>query len=226
MVAFLRVLPDLDAGAYQDLADGPQSTKPPPSKLVEIGDSSGGRLACARCHGDAHSAPPSELVPRLAGQSAGYLSRTLRQFADGTRPSGFMQAVASELNDQQIRTLSLYYEAIEQPSRHRPLGGGARSVLRLGENIAKDGLPLQNAPACLYCHAETGLPTYPILWGQHQRYMEHRLRLWKSGGGYRTGQGAIMAPIAESLTDEQIEAVSLYFSRASARKAQAKRSDQ
>ena len=51
----------------------------------------------------------------------------------------------------------------------------------------------------------------PRLAGQHAPYLARQLHLWKEGLNASADNGAIMAPIAARLTDEQIRDVSAYY---------------
>jgi cytochrome c553 len=62
------------------------------------------------------------------------------------------------------------------------------------------------------CHNASSLDGYPRLSGQHAAYMANRLRLWRNGLISRTSTDPIMAPIARSLNEQQIEDVAAYFS--------------
>jgi cytochrome c553 len=208
VVAFLHVLPHLDAAGYRALAFGPAADmdEPPlapgPPQVLTL---------CIRCHGDGANPPPSRLVPTLAGQSPDYMFRALGDYAKGDRPSGIMQPIAVRLSAREGRALAQYYAALAPD----PAGGEAADPerLRLGEAIARFGLPGEGIPACLTCHGETRRSTYPRLHGQRADFIETRLNLWRDGGGLRVGQGAIMAPIAARLDERQAQAVAAYFSQ-------------
>ena len=63
---------------------------------------------------------------------------------------------------------------------------------------------------CAACHGEDGnsqIPDYPKLSGQHQDYLEKALRDYKAG----MRKNPIMAPMASTLTKEDIENLSEYF---------------
>ena len=70
----------------------------------------------------------------------------------------------------------------------------------------------EKAAACAACHGEGGakpiLPEYPVLAGQYANYLEHTLREYRSG----VRKNAIMAAQAAALSDQDIEALSRYFS--------------
>ena len=66
---------------------------------------------CEVCHGaDGMGAEPA--YPKLAGQYASYLQRTLQDYRDGQRKAVSMAAFAVNLNDQDIEDLSLWYASM------------------------------------------------------------------------------------------------------------------
>ncbi|NWG45038.1 MAG: c-type cytochrome [Alphaproteobacteria bacterium] len=80
------------------------------------------------------------------------------------------------------------------PLREVPLEAGASVALR-----------------CVACHGPLGNtdnPTFPKLAGQHASYLAEQLRHFRSGERYHP----IMSPIAQTLSDSEINAVALYFS--------------
>ena len=65
---------------------------------------------------------------------------------------------------------------------------------------------------CAACHGEDGngrkeFPDYPKLGGQHGDYLYHALRSYKRG----TRKNAIMAGMAQPLTDAEMRALADYF---------------
>ncbi len=211
VVAFLRRLPSLTPQQYRELA----------LDRVVVEDKSGPELAttesdpqaagaCARCHGAGATAPASNLVPILHGQKVEYLTEAMRAYAKGDRSSGIMQPLASDLDSESIAKLAGYYAGLAPPQPRSPLDGKAASIEK-GRRIATIGDPQRRIPACNACHGDTGLPTFPRLAGQHAPYLARQLQLWKEGLNASTDNGAIMAPIAARLTDEQIRDVSAYY---------------
>jgi cytochrome c553 len=211
VVAFLRRLPHLTPQQYRELA----------LDRVEVEDKSGPELAtaesdpqaagaCARCHGAGATAPASSLVPILHGQKVEYLTEALRAYATGDRSSGIMQPLASDLDAESIVKLARYYAGLAPPQPRSPPVAEAASIER-GRRIATIGDPQRRTPACNACHGDTGLPTFPRLAGQHAPYLTRQLQLWKEGLNASADNGAIMAPIAKRLTDDQIRDVSAYY---------------
>ena len=211
VVAFLRKLPNMEGAEYRALATGHAQARPRTAQeLTRLGSGQAAVSACVRCHGDEAAEPTSRLVPRLAGQSEGYLEMALRQYADGSRPSGIMGPLAAELDAEAIARLSQYYARLPMgrepvPSEDVPSGG-----IQRGEAIALRGVPASGIPSCLSCHSGTA-PTFPKLAGQYSAYTAGQLRLFRSGIRRSTTHAAIMAPIARRLTDRQITDVAAYF---------------
>lgn len=91
-------------------------------------------------------------------------------------------------------------------------------LLALGRRIAVEGIAQRKVPACQSCHGPPGRarnPLYPYLAGQPEWYLSKHLRLWKEGHRGGTEYAHIMDEIAKNLTEEQIEAVSGWYSELS-----------
>jgi cytochrome c553 len=207
VVAFLKELPSLNKDSYDALALGGFAS----ARVFEDEPSTtpGGEVArCARCHGDDKSGPLSEHIPDLAGQAERYLLQALDDYANGVRQSGVMQPVASTLTGDQKRAYARYYASL----RRRPVEN-AFAPAGAERSIAADGDPGRGIPPCDSCHGQTALETYPRLAGQSARYLSSQLELWRSGIPRSGPLAGLMAPIAKRLTDEDIRAVSDYYSR-------------
>ena len=70
-----------------------------------------GAERCATCHGAGGAQPVASEIALLAGQSAGYLDQTLREYKSGIRPHAVMQEQARELGDAQIAELAAWFAA-------------------------------------------------------------------------------------------------------------------
>ncbi len=138
----------------------------------------------------------------------------LDDYAHARRSSGIMQPLASDLSPEDRAQVARFYAGLTPPAAPgRPFN--PESVER-GRVIATSGDPATRIPACMDCHNASSLEAYPRLAGQHAVYMANRLRLWKGGLTSRSSTDPIMAPIARSLSEQQIEDVSAYFSSVSA----------
>ena len=162
---------------------------------------------CSRCHGDAENPPVSILVPELAGQPVQYLERALREYRDGTRPSGYMLPAAYALTDDEIAGLAAYYAGL--PPRPSPAPSDTEAIAR-GGVIAAQGVPEDDVPACTSCHGN-GNPQFPELAGQSARYLQSQLELWRNGGRAQTDHGEIMSTVGQRMSPEQIRDVSAFF---------------
>lgn len=202
LVAFLKALPALDPPGYERLALGTDANPAPLENTMVAG--------CAICHGDADRGPRSRLVPVLHGQPAAFLESALIAYANGIRHSGIMQPVATDLSDGAIAALAGYFSRLTAP-RDPAVSVTAQSVER-GRGLAMDGKPEDGIPPCASCHGVDALETFPRLAGQNATYMAARLRHLKNGIDPNSDAAAIMTPIARTMSDQQIEDVSAYYS--------------
>jgi cytochrome c553 len=206
IVAFLKKLPGIDGQEYRQLAIGtPDAPAQSGRDIARVGVTSEMVGACARCHGAEQRRPASGMVPVLHSQPREFLAAALRGYASGSRLSGIMQPVASELASDTIDKLADYYASLPAPTP-RAVAGAVRI-----DGLATGGDPVARIPACTGCHDTSALPIYPRLAGQNAPYMANRLRLWKNGLPPWTPSEAVMAPIARLLSDEQIANLSAYF---------------
>jgi cytochrome c553 len=88
---------------------------------------------CAACHGR-NGLSISDTIPNLAGQRAAYLENQLRALRDGTRKSGVMNAIASQIPETDLRPLAAHYAAMAGPvtgasNRSAPLPALSGSAL-------------------------------------------------------------------------------------------------
>jgi cytochrome c553 len=131
-----------------------------------------------------------------------------------------MQPLASELSTGDRKRVARYYAGLAQPGApNRPENAEA---IERGRELATQGDPNARIPACTDCHNASSLGVYPRLSEQHAAYMVNRLWNWKKGIASRSATDAIMAPIARSLNEQQINDVATYFAsmNASASKEQ------
>jgi cytochrome c553 len=216
MVAFLRRMPRLDAAAYRTLAFGEQ--RPALDGLVSPPTVAHEQAAvvirdiCTRCHGVDGTGRGPGAFPSLAGQRAEYLYRSLRAFADRQRFSGIMSAIAAQLSEDTMQAVSEYYARLR--SRQFAAVTDAAAMSR-GDLLANRGLPDRDIPSCADCHAPSDTPrnpAYPLLAGQHQRYLALQLELFKGRRRGGSPYADLMHVFVDRLDQQQIGDVSLYFS--------------
>ncbi len=214
IVAFLQRLPRLSADQYRALASLDRGEEEIPIRTSARGGPVGmGLTACSRCHGLDGAGRSSGAFPRLDIQTADYLFAQMQAYAADTRQSGFMQPVAVELEQAEMRRLADYYAAQRPVVAESSIPDGSQS-LAAGRLIATAGVPAEGIPACTSCHGDDPTlrnPLYPSLDGQHASYISQQLVLFKAGKRRSTPAAEIMTVIAQRLTEEQIASVSTYF---------------
>ena len=169
------------------------------------------RDLCSRCHGVDGTGRGVDAFPRLAGQRSAYLYGSLRGFADRTRFSGIMSAVAARLDDRAMREVAVYYESLPaKPSAN----GLDSSPFGRGATIAATGDPGREIPACRECHGPTDQPknlAYPVLAGQYSDYLRRQLELLKERRRGGTAHVTLMHTFVNRLTEDDIRDVTRYF---------------
>jgi len=175
---------------------------------------------CAACHGvDGNAVDP--MYPDLAGQHERYIARQLALFKTGERDNAIMLGFAAPLSPQDMRDLGAYFSgqvrtpglADESPITDGPAAG--RKFYQVGEQLYRGGDAERGLPACLACHGPAGDgnpgPAYPALAGQHARYTADMLTRYRAGTVYGEGpNAAVMAGVAKTLTDQEIQALATY----------------
>jgi cytochrome c553 len=209
MVAFLRVLPRLNAEEYEKLIWGETSihleSEEVPPMVTE---------SCGRCHGvNGRGRGGVAAFPRLAGQRVPYLYASLRAYARGERHSGMMEPIAAGLNPEEMKTLARYYGGLAPYAPTSPRQALARAIER-GETIAKQGIPGRRIPSCVDCHGPSTIPHnpyYPVLAGQYAEYIVLQLELFAKEHRGGSPYAGLMHPTAHRLTKGQMRDVAQYY---------------
>jgi len=198
-------------------AAAPAAAAPPndPFAKGKVADGQTKSAICSSCHGPNGNSTNPEW-PRLAGQSAVYITEQLRLFRSGVRNNPVMKPLASSLSDQDIADLSVYYEA------QTPAGLEADpSYWKGGEALYLAGDQAHEVPACVACHGPVGRGNlaagYPALRAQQSVYVVKQLNDYASGTRYSgpnpataSRNGTMMFTIAKRLSAEQIRDVASY----------------
>ncbi len=180
---------------------------------------------CAACHGlDGNPSDPQ--YPRLAGQSERYVSQQLALFKSGQRNTGMaavMVPFASTLSAQDMRDIGAYFatqKAGAGIADDTVIADGPNKDMKfyqVGEKIFRSGDRARGIPACMACHGPTGAgnpgPAYPHVGGQQSAYVVRRLQEYRTGTTSETDPHLfnIMATVAKSLTDEEINSLGSYL---------------
>jgi cytochrome c553 len=154
---------------------------------------------CLGCHGvDGYrNAYPNYSVPKLVGQHPEYLIAALQEYRGDQRSHLTMHAQASELSDQDMADIAVYF---------------AGTVLKPEAAPATAPAAPAAVAVCAACHGATGVsvvPNYPNLAGQHVDYLRREIAEYKDGGR----KNAIMAGMAATIKDSDVDALAEYFSK-------------
>lgn len=183
-----------------------------PNLLLAQGDAAAGQAKsalCGSCHGvDGNS--PLAMNPKLAGQSAKYMVKQLRDFKSGARPGATMAAMVLSLSDQDMEDIAAWYSS-QQPT----IQGADPESVELAERLYRAGNSEIAVAACSACHSPTGKGNapagFPALSGQHAEYTLQQLKDFRSGVRQNDGS-AMMRTVVERLTDKELEALASYVS--------------
>ena len=185
------------------------------TQVFAAGDAAAGAQkvqTCAVCHGaEGNSVNP--MWPKLAGQHAEYILKQLQNFKTGARRNPQMSPMAAALGDQDMEDISAYYST--QILNESPIPASVEAVtVELGEKIYRAGDATSKLPSCMACHgpAASGNPAakYPSLAGQYAAYTTAQLQAFKSEARNNDANN-MMRDTAGKLSNEEIEAVSLYL---------------
>ena len=157
---------------------------------------------CEGCHGiaDYRTAYPKVYpVPKIGGQQAAYIVKTLEDYKKGARKHPTMRGIAATLSDQDMADLAAYY--------------AGKAPLRTTATVASDGIGKKKADeACAACHGPEGnkpiTPETPRLADQQYGYLVQALTDYRNG----TRDNALMSAMAKPLTKKEIRDLAGYFS--------------
>lgn len=184
---------------------GAQAPAMPLAPLAQEGDAARGAVlaeTCTGCHGipGYWNANPAYHVPKLGGQNADYIEVALQGYRRGTRGHETMHAQASSLSDQDIADVAAFFAGFE--------GTAAPGRTTASEEMIEAGRT--KAATCVACHGPEGIaaaPQWPNLAGQHENYLLHAIRQYKSGARV----DMVMNPMAAPLDEQSIEELAAFF---------------
>ncbi|HUQ51402.1 MAG TPA: c-type cytochrome [Gammaproteobacteria bacterium] len=166
-------------------------------------------VTCAACHGaDGNSLTPD--WPMLAGQHANYIVRQLKAFKNGERTDVTMKPFADMLSEQDMLDVAAYF-ASQTPTPK----GADPTLVGLGQQIYRGGVPARGVAACIACHGPEGngnpLAAYPRVGGQHAAYVTKQLNLYASGDRRSdVDVNQMMRNVAGQLFEDEIRALASY----------------
>jgi cytochrome c553 len=177
---------------------------------------------CQECHGIDGNADMGDGVgnigkfPKLAGQRAEYLLKQLRDFRSGARQDEYMSVMVPGLKDEDLLDIVAYFASLPVMQNLSAKADTESALYKKGRTLYTRGDLDRNLLPCQSCHGDAGKkgsgPELPILGGQHVRYLQKQLLAWRSSER-KNDESDTMNPIAKSLTEEEIEAISDYLSK-------------
>lgn len=169
--------------------------------------------ACSKCHGySGNGITYSPLFPILAAQQETYIEAQLKKLRQRERADAharaFMWGISKGLTDEQIQGVAQYFSS--QPAAPSPPVSDA-ALLQKGKDIYENPLELESgAVNCKNCHGQHGegklKQAIPRLAGQHPGYLNLQVHYYR----WKQRISAIMNQVSAALTEDQIEAVTLY----------------
>ncbi|HAS51978.1 MAG TPA: cytochrome c4, partial [Gammaproteobacteria bacterium] len=167
------------------------------------GDPAAGKAksaTCTACHNpDGNSTNP--IYPKLAGQSADYLTKQLMEFKSGARVNAIMVGMVAPLSPQDMEDLSAYF-ASQQVAR----SAADPALAPAGEAVFRGGNLNSGVSACMACHGATGAGNpaakFPALAGQHADYIELQLKAFRAMERANDA-GQMMRQVAARITDQE-----------------------
>lgn len=157
--------------------------------------------ACAACHG-ADGNSPIAIYPKLAGQSADYIVKQLKEFKAGTRKDPVMAPMAAALSEQDMLEVASYFAA-QKVTVANLTGSDLGHKLYFGGNVKR------KITACVACHGANGKGMnkagFPTIAGQNEAYLKAQLLKFKNGqrnNDYNTMMQSVASKLSASDIDE------------------------
>ncbi|MEE1922719.1 c-type cytochrome [Pseudomonas sp. 148P] len=189
----------------------PSAQAAPGQKVFTQGGANPAAMACLGCHGPDGLGMAAAGFPRLAGLPAGYLSKQLRDFRDGTRKNPIMEPLAKALSDAEIAAVTQSLAAMPAPAapdnRRQQMAGSPVQQLALYGDWSRQ------IPGCVQCHGPGGGGVgehFPPLAHQPATYLVAQLNAWRDGSRHND-PNQLMVGVAKAMTDAEVKAIADYF---------------
>lgn len=184
----------------------------PTIRLLKAADPANGEALakkgkCYKCHGDTGIADDPD-DNHIAGMSASYLFKQLRDFKEQNRDDSDMFKKVRYLEDSELADLAAWFAQQEpaKPAADRTVSAEIRKLITHGD-------PRRLLKACSSCHGRDGRGgqfDHPALAGQTHSYLVYNMMAFKEGD--RTNDiYSRMRYVAEALTEDEIEALADYY---------------
>ncbi len=181
-----------------------------PAKAIYAGDVKSGQeksAMCVACHGvDGNS--PVPMYPKLAGQSANYLTKQLADYKSGERKNPIMAGMVAALSEKDMQDLGAFFAVQAQTA-------GTGEASEVGQKLYFGGDAKKGITACVACHGVKGKGMaqagFPALAGQNADYLKKQLASFRDGSR-ANDRGNMMGNIAIKLSDSDIDELVKYMS--------------
>lgn len=180
------------------------------AKAIYAGDVKAGQeksALCVSCHGaDGNSL--IAIYPKLAGQSATYITKQLADFKSGERSDPVMAGMVAALSAEDMQDLGAFF-AVQTST------AGTGDISDAGHKLYFGGDAQKGITACVACHGVQGKGMkhagFPALAGQNADYLKKQIASFRDGS--RTNdRNSMMANIAIKLSDSDIDELVQYMS--------------
>ncbi len=175
------------------------------SGSVESGQKLMKSAKCKKCHFETGISDDTD-TPNIAGMSATYSFKQLKDYQDDTRSEKGMAKAVRKLSDQDISDLAAYYAS-------QPMDKAAHDTETV-PRLVHYGDPKRMVRACNSCHGqngEGGMYDMPALNGQRIGYFIATMEEFQ-GDDRSNDIYWRMRDIAKELTEDEIEELANYYS--------------
>ena len=163
--------------------------------------------SCISCHGK-KGISTTGMFPSLAGQTANYTYKQLRDYADDKRVNPLMSSIAKGLSEQDSADLAAWFASLPAAQNK-----AAKQDLSKAEVLVDQGNGKKILPPCFTCHGSSGegqrMDT-PALAGQQAEYTVNTLLEYKKGTRHNDIYSR-MRLIAKQLSEEEIKQLGEYY---------------
>ncbi len=172
-----------------------------PAKGKELAQS------CLACHGQQGISTMPQ-TPSLAGQSANYLYKQIRDFSRGDRVNVVMNVLTKDLNKEDAAAIAIWFSQLKANSQD-----ASEKELELAVKLVEQGDTQRTLPPCEVCHGSDGQGQkigVPALAGQRADYLTTTLQAYKAGSRNNDVYSR-MRTISSLLSEEEIIQLGLFY---------------
>lgn len=161
-------------------------------------------MVCSACHGFGGNSPGNS-VPIIAGMAPNYFKKTIKDYAEGKRPSPEMEPYSKYVLQAGLDEIAAYFaEQKRQPTR-----------IKVDPKAAARGRAL--AAPCTVCHNPQGEGDpekgFPVLRGQPAGYLQTQLLILKEDKRKLedTSLDELKKKLLKRFSDQEIADLAAYF---------------